>query len=193
LILHYPLPLKSGSRTTSAKYLYQDYHVNDQATWEQAVTAAGTSYTNLLSGTSQELERLIEEIMQLKQKLVEVVLSAGSTDICRSCGGECCRFGKYHVSVLDIMAYLKTGAQPIIPDFSNHPACPYSDVSGCTMAPGYRPMTCVVFNCQQVEEQLTSEQHETLRSYERELRDSITRAACITGIRLDRALLFSCS
>jgi hypothetical protein len=95
--------------------------------------------------------------------------------------------------VLDILAYLKNGTEQVIPDFSTNPACPYSDVSGCTMAPGYRPMTCVVFNCQQVEDQLSATQRGMLSDYEHDLRAAIRQAGHITGMRLDRALLLSCS
>ena len=167
--------------------------MNDQTAWEQAVAGAKLSYTSLSPATAAELDGLIDDIMLLKQNLVELAMSAGSGEICRTCGGECCRYGKYHVSILDIMVYEKCAAEVVIPDFSTNPACPYSDVSGCTMASCYRPMTCVVFNCQLVEDQLTSAGRETLRGYEQELRSTITRAGHITGMRLDRALLLSCS
>lgn len=167
--------------------------MNDQAAWEQAVANVDRMYAGLPPATATELDRLIESIMGLKQNLVELVTSAGSADICRTCGGDCCRFGKYHVSMLDIVAYLKSGAEMLVPDFSTNPYCPYSNVSGCTMAPRYRPMTCVVFNCQLVEDQLTPAQQETMRNHEQELRTAIAQAGRITGLRLDRALLLSCS
>jgi Fe-S-cluster containining protein len=160
--------------------------------WEQALVDAGNSYAALQPAIRDELDREIAEIMLLKQQLVELVTAAGSGEICRTCGGECCRFGKYHVSVLDILAYLKRGERTVVPDFGTAPFCPYSDVSGCTMAPHYRPMTCVVFNCQLVEEQLSSAQRDDFRLHEQELREAIARAGRITGKRLDRALLLSC-
>lgn len=166
--------------------------MNDQAAWEQAVESAGSMYSGLPPATAAELGGVIDTIMRLKQNLVEQVIAAGSVDICRACGGDCCRFGKYHVSMLDMLAYLKSDAKPQEPDFGTHPYCPYSDVSGCTMAPCYRPMTCVVFNCQQIEDRLAPAQMETMRGHERELRDAIARAGQITGIRLDRPLLLSC-
>jgi hypothetical protein len=131
--------------------------------------------------------------MLLKKNLVEQATAAGSSQICRECGGECCRFGRYHVSVLDILAYLKNNTELPVPDFSTTPACPYSDDSGCIMQSGYRPMTCVVFNCQQVENRLTTNQLETFRTCEQALRDAITRAVRIAGLPLNRSLLLSCS
>jgi len=165
--------------------------VNDQAAWDQAVATTRTKYTSLSPGTATELNNLLKKIMQLKQNLVELALAADSSNICRTCGGECCRFGKYHVTVLDILAYLKNGTKLVVPDFSSNPDCPYSDASGCTMAPGYRPLTCVVFNCQQVEKRLTSDQRGTFLTYEQDLREAVSKAGRITGLRLDRALLLS--
>jgi len=167
--------------------------VNDQAAWEQAIAAARKSYTDLPHGIAGQLNDVLDQIMQLKQNLVEQVTAAGSSRICRGCGGECCRLGRYHVSVLDILVYLKNDTALPIPDFSTTPACPYSDDSGCIMQSGYRPMTCVVFNCQQVENQLAPDKLEAFHACEQELRDAITRAGQITGLPLNRALLLSCS
>jgi len=167
--------------------------VNDQAAWEQAVATAGEWYSSLPSAVRAELDGLLEEVMQLKERLVEQVTSSGSSGICRTCGGECCLLGKYHVSVLDILAYRKTGVEPVIPDFSAGPACPYSDASGCLMPARYRPVTCVIFNCQPIEDRLTTTDRETLHKCEKRLRDAVRRAGQTSGTRLDRPLLFSCS
>jgi len=167
--------------------------VNDQAVWEQAVATAGEWYSNLPSAIRAELDGLLEEVMQLKERLVEQVTSAGSSTTCRTCGGECCLLGKYHVSVLDILAYRKAGVEPVIPIFSAGPACPYSDASGCLMPPRYRPVTCVIFNCQLIEDRLTTVERDTLLEYEKRLRDTVSRAGHTSGTRLDRPLLLSCS
>lgn len=167
--------------------------MKDQAVWEQALSTAGNWYFGLPSSVRAELDELLEEIMQFKQQLVELVTSSGSAATCRTCGGECCLLGKYHVSVLDILAHLKTGVKPVIPVFSAGPACPYSDASGCLMPARYRPVTCVIFNCQQIEDRLTPADRETLQEYERRLRDTVSRAGQTCGTRLDRPLLLSCS
>ena len=165
--------------------------MNDQAAWEQAVARTSEWYLGLLSDKRAELDGLLDEIMQLKQKLVEQVTTSGSSAVCRDCGGECCLLGRYHVSVLDILAYRKTGAEPVVPDFSATPTCPYSDASGCTMPPAYRPVTCVIFNCQLIEDRLSPVELEALHGYERKLRDTVRRAGHTTGTRLDRPLLLS--
>jgi hypothetical protein len=166
--------------------------VNDQAAWEQSVTTVSTEYFGLPAGIRAELDGLLEEIMQLKEKLVDLVTSAGSSTICRSCNGECCLLGKYHVSVLDIMAYRKTGTEPVVPDFSTGPACPYSNVFGCLMPPRYRPVTCVIFNCPSIDDRLTPTDRDSLYKYEYRLRDTVARAGRIYEIRTDRPLLLYC-
>lgn len=164
---------------------------NDQENWERAVAAAAATYAGLPPDRQEELRRLITDIMGLKERLVQLVTAAGSSQVCRSCGGECCLLGKYHVSVLDIMAYQLTGTAPVTPDFTGHPACPYSDSRGCLMPSGYRPLTCVVFNCQPVEDLLDPAALRTFTELEASLRAAINSACQLCGARLDRPLLLS--
>ena len=165
--------------------------MNDQATWEQAVITVSNWYFGLPSGIRAECDELLENIMEFKQQLVEMVTSSGSSIVCRSCGGDCCLLGKYHVSMLDILAYRNTGVEPVIPDFSASPACPYSDVSGCLMPPRYRPVTCVIFNCQLIYDRLTPTELDSLHEYESRLRDTVACAVRLHNIRIDRPLLLS--
>jgi hypothetical protein len=165
--------------------------VNDYTKWEQAVTAASEWYSNLPAAIRSELDGLLEEIMQIKEQLVAQVTSSGSSAVCRECGGQCCLLGKYHVSVLDILAYRKTGFEPVRPDFSSSPSCPYSDASGCLMPPRYRPVTCVIFNCQQIEDRLSAAELDSLHERERRLRVTVARAGRVHESRTDRPLLLS--
>lgn len=165
--------------------------MNDQLAWDKALAAARKSYSALEPATACALNNLIETIVHIKQQLVDLTTAAGSSQICRECRGECCRYGKYHVSVLDVLAYLKYSADLVVPDFAAHPDCPYSGIDGCTMPPGYRPMTCVVFNCQLVEDRLSTAEQETFRTQEQELRHAIRTAEQLTGMRLNRPFLLS--
>jgi hypothetical protein len=156
------------------------------------MSGASTWYSSLPPGVRDELDGLIDEIIQLKQKLVELATVAGSSDVCRDCGGECCLLGKYHFSVLDVLAYRKNGLDPVVPTFSAGPACPYSDSAGCLMQPGYRPVTCVIFNCQLIEDRLTAAEQHTLLQTEKALREALKRVCHTSGTRIDRPLLLSC-
>jgi hypothetical protein len=136
---------------------------------------------------------LLDEIMQLKQRLVELVTTSGSSATCRTCGGECCLLGRYHVSVLDILAYLKTGAELVIPHFTASPACPYAGAAGCLMSSCYRPLTCVIFNCQLIEDSLSATERFSLRGFESRLRATVANTVRIHGTWIARPLLLSCS
>jgi len=164
---------------------------NDQQNWERAVAAAAATYDRLPPGRQEELRLLITRIMGLKERLVQMATAAGSSAVCRACGGECCLLGKYHVSVLDIMAYHLTGTAPVTPDFTGHPSCPYSGSHGCLMPPGYRPLTCVVFNCQPVEDLLDPTALKTFAELEAALREAVSSACRLGDARLDRPLLLS--
>lgn len=165
--------------------------MNDTQSWEQAVRTVRDSYERFQPEARAELDGQIQRIMQLKEDLVGRTLEAGSAGTCRQCGGECCRYGKYHVSVLDLLAYISSGTEPVTPDFDRGPACPYSGAGGCLMPPRFRPMTCVIFNCELVEGQMGPGELTALHATEGRLRDAIALAGRIAGQRLDRALLLS--
>jgi hypothetical protein len=167
--------------------------LNDQQAWDQALTAADEMYDRLPAGTRAELDGLIDEVMRFKQELVELVTCAGSSTVCRTCEGQCCLLGKYHVSILDLLAYRKTKAEPVVPSFAAGQVCPYSGNSGCRMPADYRPVTCVIFNCQAIEDLLTPTDRQTLQEREKRLRETVSRASALCNTRLDRPLLLSCS
>jgi len=166
--------------------------VDDQQRWNRAVKAADNGYEGLGPGMRLKLDVLVKRIMRLKEDLLEQTLAVGGASICRACSGQCCLNGKYHVSVLDLLAYRMAGVEPVLPDFTRSPACPYSGETGCLMQPCFRPMTCVVFNCEQVEMEMGPDKRTALYATERLLREAISQASRIAGRRLDRALLLSC-
>jgi hypothetical protein len=186
---------RTGNRTRLTDCFNQFFKVfmDDQGIWANAVATIGEMYAHLPPETRAELDSLINRIMRLKESLAEQTLSAGSAAICRSCGGQCCLNGKYHFSALDLLAYRKTGIEPVEPNFGSNPACPYSDKSGCLMQPGFRPMACVVFNCELIEERMEPNELRKFYENERTLREVIAHAGQIANQRLDRALLLSCN
>jgi hypothetical protein len=166
--------------------------VNDQQTWTRAVQAASGIYEHLSPKNRAGLDTLINQIMHLKDELVEQALSVDSASICRSCGGRCCLNGKYHVSVLDLLAYRIAATEPVVPGFNAHPACPYGSEHGCLMPPRFRPMACVVFNCELIEGQMSAAKRRAISECEQFLRETIKQANKVAGCRLDRPLLLSC-
>jgi len=127
--------------------------------------------------------------MQVKQELFDLALAAGGSNICRSCGGKCCLNGKYHVSLLDMLAYRAAGVEPVLPDFEQRPLCPYGGSNGCLMEPRFRSITCLIFNCDLLEDRMDSESRQRFASVERNLRSTVARADELLGCRAGRALL----
>lgn len=186
---------RPGNRTRLTDCFSQFFSgafVNDEQRWARAIAAAGTAYERLPAGTRAELDALIGRIRRLKEELVEGTAAAGGDSICRGCGGKCCLNGKYHVSVLDLLSYRITATDPVAPNFGAAPACPYSGEAGCLMPPRFRPMTCVVFNCELIEGRMGPGERDALYEGERLLREAISLANRVAGSRLDRALLLSC-
>lgn len=186
---------RPGNRTRLTDCFSQFYFhgndLDDQQRWEQAVAAANARYEGLAAESRAGLDELIKRIMGLKEELIERTLSAGSASICRACAGQCCLNGKYHVSVLDILAYRTSMTEALTPNFNANPACPYSGPAGCLMPPRFRPMTCVVFNCELIEGSMPPKELAALYLCEKQLRGAIARTNLVAGQRLDRALLLT--
>lgn len=165
--------------------------MNDTQIWEEGVRTVRGNYGRIPREDRTVLDEQIKRIMMLKEKLAEQTLGAGSAGICRQCGGKCCLHGKYHVTVLDLLAYISSKTEPVAPGFDRGATCPYSGINGCLMPPRFRPMTCVIFNCELVEGRMGPDELTSLYETEIRLRDAIAQAGLIAGQRLDRALLLT--
>lgn len=177
-----PIFIRNGER----------WGVDDQQLWNRALAEAFRRYDKLAGDVRERLDGQIGEIMRLKQELYDLALTAGSPRLCRECGGKCCLNGKYHVTVLDLLAYRSAGSEPVVPDFSNAPFCPYGDPDGCLMPPPFRSMTCLLFNCDAIEERWGNDTRERFAARERALRDTIGEAERTLRYRAGRAALLSC-
>jgi len=186
---------RSGNRTRLTdcfNQLFSDVCVDDQQKWQLAEKVALARYGRLPDDIAGCLDVIVSRIMRLKEELLELALAAGSAEICRSCGGECCLFGKYHVSVLDLLAYRIDRSEAVVPDFNSAPHCPYGGIDGCRMPPRFRPLTCVIFNCDAVEQRIGEDGRTRFAAAEQELRDAVRQAETLLGFRASRALLLSC-
>jgi hypothetical protein len=166
--------------------------VEDRQIWRRAKEAAEANYDRLSPATRERLDCLLEQIMGLKEELFQLSSAAGSARICRECGGLCCLNGKYHVSVLDLVAYRSAGVAPLVPDFDKAPLCPYGGAEGCFMPPRFRSLTCLVFNCELVEDRMGPCSRERFSVCERELRGAVAMADDLLACRAGRALMLSC-
>lgn len=166
--------------------------MEDQHIWMRAKEAAEAIYDRLPGSTRTRLDELLSRIMGLKQELFDLSSAAGSARICRECGGRCCLNGKYHVSVLDLLAYRSLGVAPVVPDFGKAPLCPYGGIEGCLMSPRFRSVTCLIFNCDLVEERMEQNSRKRFYACEQELRGAVAMADEFLACRAGRALMLMC-
>ncbi|MBT1072076.1 hypothetical protein [Pelotalea chapellei] len=165
--------------------------MDDRQSWHKAQVSAWECYERLSADRREQLDCLMGRIMLLKEQLLNLALTAGSRLICRDCGGKCCLYGKYHVTVLDLIINRKHSAEPLAPDFSTYPFCPYGSADGCCFTPRLRPLTCVIFNCELLEDRLDEHARHQAAMCERELREACAEAEMIAESRLTRSALLS--
>lgn len=122
-------------------------------TWEKGIALVRREWENLPEDVRDEIVSRIAELMICKDSIHRIMSDAGSGDLCAECGGLCCSRGKYHVSPIDLLAFIVTGQELFSPDFENG-ACPYLADDHCLMPPPYRPFTCITFACEAVEERI---------------------------------------
>ncbi|HPX62441.1 MAG TPA: hypothetical protein PLN25_11845, partial [Deltaproteobacteria bacterium] len=163
--------------------------MEDQQLWNRACTFAADVYGALSPDDRDKLAGLTNSIMQLKREMLSVTFAAGSGGVCRDCGGECCRYGRYHFSVLDMLACFSANVLPPVPRFENLMDCPFGTDSGCSLDPGFRPVTCVIFNCERIEELMGVDLKTGMQRSETLLREAVETASLLLGMRVSRPLL----
>lgn len=166
--------------------------MNDPQAWHNAQASAWKIYEELPDDGRRRFDHLVDRIMNLKENLLGLALAEGSGVVCGECGGECCLRGKYHVSMLDLIICRMHAFEPLVPDFTIHPLCPYGSADGCCFTPRFRPLTCVVFNCDLIEERMAEHTRHQVILWELELREAVASVDVIASHRLTRAALLSC-
>jgi len=165
--------------------------MDDNQTWQKATTAANQIYSLLTPEQIGELDKLFQRIVRMKEELLKVPLSSGSDAVCLTCKGLCCMHGKYYLTMIDLLAFRFLNSETVTPEFASTPDCPYGSSTGCKMPPRFRPLTCVIFNCESIDALLTDSQRELDRLTEQQLRNTIAEVEGIIGFPLGRpALLF---
>jgi hypothetical protein len=174
-----------------AAWHYAGDDVTDRNTWDLAVAAVTAEFAALPLEQQTLLAEMSEAVVVCKRELHAVVETVSAAGVCTACGGECCRTGKYHFTVVELLVHLVERKELFTPRFEQQ-FCPYLDERGCLMASAYRPFNCVIFNCEQLENQLTTAQKERLIRLERELRSLYAGFERLFGNRFMGGLLMNC-
>lgn len=164
--------------------------MTDQKLWSAAVERVTADYHALPQQLKLKLAELSAEIMTLKSKHQESASSADADRLCAQCKGLCCRFGKHHFTVVDLLVYLSTDRELFNPNFDN-PVCPYHSGCGCLMEPHLRPFNCIIFICEQLETGLKEHVGKDLAKIETRLRRIYAELDQLLGNRFENGLLIT--
>jgi len=184
-------PKTSKRKGRFALELEQDGEtVTDQEIWSAAVERVRTDYHALPQALKLKLTELSAEIMALKARHQASVATVAAEKICAECQGLCCRFGKHHFTVVELLVYLSAGRELFSPCFDN-PVCPYHNGAGCLMEPSLRPFNCVIFICEQLETALAVQANADLAVIETRLRGIYKEFDQLLGNRFANGLLLT--
>ena len=164
--------------------------VTDQEQWAAAVAATVREYGLLPPQLRQRVGEIAEEISVVKGAYQRLAATVDADGICADCRGLCCGHGKHHFTVVDLLGYLAAGRELFVPDFAS-PVCPYHTGSGCLMVPGLRPLNCIIFLCDRLEELLPAAARQELLSLEKELRRLYSCQELLLGNRFANGLLIT--
>jgi len=164
--------------------------VTDQQVWSAAVERVRNDYHALPQALKLKLAELSAEIMDLKARHQAAVSTAAADAVCAECKGLCCRFGKHHFTVIELLVYLSAGRELFSPSYDN-PVCPYHGGSGCLMEPSLRPFNCIIFICEQLETALEERVNADLAGIETRLRSIYKEFDQLLGNRFANGILIT--
>ncbi len=162
--------------------------MTDQEQWDGAVEAAEREYAALSREQKAAILTLVEAIQEDKRAIADLAAVAGAPALCASCGGRCCEKGRYHFTLVDLLVFLATDTVLFRPDFSGG-RCPFLIQGACLMAPAFRPLICVTFHCDMVEERLDPVDLRRLYDLEASLRERYGHMDRLFSRRLGFGLL----
>jgi hypothetical protein len=114
------------------------------------------------------LDKQAEVIAACQETLDGLFLSVGGMASCRNCDGACCGSGRHHLTLANLLDFLRSGQEPPIPDFEC--SCPFLGVAGCRLPVRNRPYNCITFFCEALDEQFSTEQGQLLKQTDQTLR-----------------------
>jgi hypothetical protein len=143
--------------------------LDDLEKWNRAVSAVNREFALLPESLLAKLKNSLKTIKEYKRSVFRLTETVNAGQICEACQGACCRKGKYHFTVIDLLVYLVEGKELFVPCFNNG-RCPYSGDAGCLMEVEYRPFNCITFQCEKLERLLLPADIDKFYMLEKELR-----------------------
>jgi len=164
--------------------------LTDQEMWAAAVSVVCREYGELGDDVRAVLAGMVSALRLEKRELHFLTAQVGAERYCAECGGACCRTGKYHFSVVDLLAFLASGEELVKPSFLDG-SCPYMGEGGCRMEPSLRPFPCIIFLCEGLSGLLAPEAAERLAGLENGLRTRYGSIESLLGKPLMKSLFIA--
>jgi len=164
--------------------------VTDQDLWSEAVGRVTSELPALPLPAKEILSGLTSEIRSLKDEHQKLVAKFSTDSLCERCNGICCRYGKHHFTVVELIEFLVSERELFTPDFTNS-VCPYIGVSGCLMEPAFRPFNCIIFICEDLDSRLDEASRTELMDIEKRLRQIYQQIDQLLGNRFANGLLIT--
>lgn len=158
--------------------------------WQMAVQAVEREYGALPPPVRQRVTELTSAVRVAKETLHQLAAAASGEAACAACGGACCAHGRHHFTVVDLLAFLAAGRELFMPDF-DAPICPYHGGRGCLMEPGFRPLNCVIFLCEEIDDRLPDAVRQRWTLAESDLRGLYGELERLFNTRFANGLLIS--
>jgi hypothetical protein len=183
---HKAIAQASGEAVKGTSRLGDD--LDDQELWDSAIAAVKKEFAALPELFIANIRTSTETIKKYKKAIFVLTEMVGGGKICENCRGECCKKGKYHFTVIDLLVFLAEGKALFAPHFGRE-RCPYSGDAGCLMEPEYRPFNCITFHCERLEELLQAPDIEAFYELEKKLRSQYSGLERMFDNRLAYGLL----
>lgn len=165
--------------------------MTDDEKWRIGIAAVAEEFAALDGARQDAVTALVRQIMAIKGEIAACFSLADGTAVCAQCGGECCRAGRYHFTVIDLLAYLVNQQRLFTPSFDTG-SCPFIGKAGCLMEPQFRPYNCVTFVCDRVELGMEADQQQSFSSLCDKLLDCYLEMETLLGNRFRSGLLINC-
>jgi len=140
----------------------------DRTLWRQIVQQVTVEWDALPTGEKNWITDHALKIVTLQESLHRLFLAVDGDVICRNCAGGCCGHGKFHPTLVNLLACLIKEKPFPLPRFDQ--GCPYIGAGGCLFPPGLRPYNCISFICEKIDSQLAPDDRAEFCRLEKEIR-----------------------
>ncbi len=136
--------------------------------WQQIVAQVAAEYRLLPAAERDWINPRLDRIQRLQVELQNLFDCAEGTQHCRLCEGDCCACGHHHMTLVNLLGFIRKNTLPPDADFTR--TCPFLSWKGCLLPVTERPYNCISFICDKIETDLTRDELAQFYALERELR-----------------------